>query len=112
MYKKFIYACFIVILIFLTILVYFITAIGRVAKTNLKLWIEGFVALSIMSSDSKVRNGLEIMCTALLFIGLYVMIVLSNMIEEEIRKLECFRSDSKDTSISLTSFEMSVDMNI
>ena len=68
------------------------------------------MALSLMSSGSRWRNGGEILCTALLLIGLYVMIVLSNMIEEEIHNLESLRSTDRKTDLDMSN--MSTEMNL
>ena len=105
MYTKFIYACFGVVAIFLGLILYFIISIARIARLDLKKWIEAFMALSLMSSDSRWRNATEILCTSLLLIGLYIMIILSNLIEQEIKELESIRSTERKNDMTLTQIE-------
>ena len=74
-----------ILLVNLALGIYFVSAIASVAKLSLRKWIEAIMALSLMcASGSRMRNAFEILLTAFWVIGIYAMIILSNMIEEEI----------------------------
>jgi hypothetical protein len=87
-YLKFMMASFVINMLFLLILVYFILSYIKLTKMDLKLWIEVFHALSLMSSDNTGRMVFEIVLTFWMILGFYALIILSNMIEEDIIKLE------------------------
>uniref|UniRef100_A0A7S3IFG0 Uncharacterized protein n=1 Tax=Strombidium inclinatum TaxID=197538 RepID=A0A7S3IFG0_9SPIT len=90
-----------VIFIFLTLCLYFLFHFIRLSGGKLKNWIKGIRAVSKMSSDSAFRNCLEVVLFALMFIGLYVLITVSNLIETEIRTLDILRGKNTKRNTEL-----------
>ena len=84
MYRKFMIAGGAILVVNFLLGIYFVSAVASVAKLSLRKWIEAVMALSLMCSDGRMKNAIEILCTAFWVIGIYAMIILSNMIEEEI----------------------------
>ena len=63
------------------------------------------MALSLMCSDNSMRNVFELFCTAFWIIGIYALIILSNMIEEEIKTLEGYRKTERNTDLDLNTIQ-------
>lgn len=97
-YLKFMMASFVINMLFLLILVYFILSYIKLTKMDLKLWIEVFHALSLMSSDNTGRMVFEIVLTFWMILGFYALIILSNMIEEDIIKLEEIKNKGSNSN--------------
>ena len=95
-FKKFMWLCFIAIVLYILLLFYFVYQMFNLTGLNIISIIEGIKAISYLTSDSSSRNVCEYLFSFLLFVGLYALLVLSNLIEDEIVRLDMLRAKSNN----------------
>ena len=96
MYQRFIMASFTIVMGFIFIFIYFVISYLKLTKLQMNLLIEVLHAITLMSSDSSARVMSEIVLSLFMIIGFYILIVLSNSIEEDISKMDEIKSKGSD----------------
>jgi hypothetical protein len=91
-FRVFVIAIFVTCLLYVGLAVYFIVVFFNHTGFNILKFLEGARAISALISDSTTRNVIETLFTFLLFIGLYGILVCSNLIEDEIKRLDMLRA--------------------
>ena len=100
-YQKFIFVCFISVMVALLLFILVILSFIQLAKVDIIKWYTAIESISRMSSGSTLRNVFETICTLTLVIGLYVLITISNIIEDEIRHLEAYKKKLNKNDVEL-----------
>ena len=94
LYKKFMFICCTVLLLYTGLLVYFVYHVFNFSEMNLITLLGGLKAISHLASDSTFRNVMETVCSVLMFAGLVAMMLLSSLVEDEVRRLDELRAKS------------------
>lgn len=106
-YKRFILSCFLIVMLYLGLFVYFILCFFNHTKLDLIGLLDGISAISKLQSDSPTRTLAETISGILMIAGLYALILLSNEIEDEIRRLDMLRAKSNaENSLYISQMEM------
>lgn len=93
-YKKFMLICCSVLVLYTGLLMYFVYHLFNFSEMNLLTLLGGLKAISYLASDSTFRNVTETVCSMLMFAGLVAMMLLSSLVEEEVRRLDELRNQS------------------
>ena len=72
-------------MIYVVMYAYLIIKLLSINTFSIWIWFEVIQAFWMMGSNNVVTNLAETGCNLLLFIGLYVLITISHMMEEEIK---------------------------
>ena len=93
-YRRFIWLCFGVVLSYIFLFAYFMWKFFGHVSWDLGNLLDGISTIASLTTDSHARLIFEWIVSVGLFIGLYFLLWISNVIEDEIVRLDMLRAKS------------------